>query len=111
MGKLNPTRLPRVVNNVIAGTVHHPPSTDNSEVQNYLIETLSGIEANYSNCSIIILGDLNRVCVRRLIHNFSLKQIVNFPTRGRNTTGLVLTNFKIFMRNRQKCQPFACLII
>ena len=93
---MNPTRLPRGVNDVIVGTVNHPPIAGNLEMQNYLIETLSVIEANYTNCGIIILGDFNDLCVRRLISNFSLKQIVNFPTRGRNTLDLVLTNLKQF---------------
>ena len=104
--KLNPTRLPRGVDNVIVGTVYHPPSGDNLEMQNYLIETLSAIEANYCNCGMIILGDFNRLCVRRLINNFSLKQIVNFPTRGRNTLDLVLTNLKKFYEEPTKMSAF-----
>ena len=56
--KLNPKRLLRGVNNVIVGTVYHQPSADNLEMQNYLIETLSVIEVNYTSCGIIILGVL-----------------------------------------------------
>jgi hypothetical protein len=75
-----PTRLPRGVNSVIVGIVYHPPNANNSEMSNYLTETLSIIEANYFGCGIIIPGDFNQLNVKRLKTNFNLKQIVNFPT-------------------------------
>ena len=55
-----PTRLPRGV-------------TDDSEMLNYLIESMSVIEANYFGCDVIILGDFNRLNISRLITNFKLK--------------------------------------
>ena len=45
--RMCPTRLQRGVNSVIVGTVYHPPNANNSEMLNYLTETLSIIEANY----------------------------------------------------------------
>ena len=73
---------------------------------NYLIECLSFIESNYSNCGIIILGDFNRLNIIRLKNNFNLKQIVNFPTRGQNILDLVLTNLKNFNEKTENLSPF-----
>ena len=88
------------------GTVYHPTNAENSEMLNYLIECLSFIESNYSNCGIIILGDFNRLNIIRLKNNFNLKQIVNFPTRGQNILDLVLTNLKNFYEKPEKLSPF-----
>ena len=88
------------------GTVHHPPNANNSKMLNYLTETLSIIEANYFGCGIIILVDFNQLDVRRLNTNFNLKQIVNFPTRGKNTLDLVLTNLDKFYEKPIKMSPF-----
>ena len=92
--KLRPTRLPRGIHSIIAGTVHHPPNADNAEMLTYLMETLSFIESNYANCGIIIPGDFNHLNVKRLENHFKLKQIVKFPTRGENILDLVLTNME-----------------
>ena len=65
-----------------------------NEMLNYLIESMSFIEANYFSCGIIILGDFNHLNISRLITNFKLKQIINFPTCGQNMLDdFVLTNF------------------
>ena len=57
--KLRPKRLPRGIPSIIVGTIYHPPSSDNQAMINYLIETLTSIEANNPNCGIIVMGDLN----------------------------------------------------
>jgi hypothetical protein len=49
--RMCPTRLPKGVNSVIVGTIHHPPNANNSEMLNYLTETLSIIQANYFGCA------------------------------------------------------------
>ena len=65
--KLRPTRLPWSIHLIIAGTVYHPPNADNTQMFRYLMETLSFIESNYINCGIIILGNFNRLNVKRVI--------------------------------------------
>jgi hypothetical protein len=72
--RMCPTRLPRGVNSVIVWSVYHPPNANNSEMLNYLTETLSIIEANYFGCGIIILDDFSQLNVRRINTNFNLKQ-------------------------------------
>ena len=70
---MRPTRLPRGVNSVIVGTVYHPPKADDSKTLNYLIESMSFIEASYFGCGVIILGDFDRLNICGLITNFKLK--------------------------------------
>ena len=104
--KLRPTRLPRGIHSIIVGTVYHPPNADNTEMLKYLMETLSFIESNCVNCGIIILGDFNRMNVKRLRNHFNLKQIVKFPTRGENILDFVLTNMEKYYDNPGKLSPF-----
>ena len=68
--RMRPTHLPRGVSPLIVGTVYHTPKADDSEMLNYLIESMSLIEANYFGCSVIILGDFNSLNISRLITNF-----------------------------------------
>ena len=90
--KLRPARLPRGCNSIVVGTLYHPPSASDSAIMEYLIKCLSSIESCYSNCGILIAGDFNRLQITRLRNNFQLKQIDHFPTRGRRTLDLILTN-------------------
>ena len=62
---MRPTRLPRGVSSLIVATVYHPPKVNDSEMLNYLIESMSSIEANYFGCGVIILGDFNRLNISR----------------------------------------------
>ena len=79
--KLRPKRLPRGVPSIIVGTIYHPlsiPSSDNQAMINYLIETLTSIEANNPNCGIIVMADLNRLNIFHINRQFKLKQLVKF---------------------------------
>ena len=60
----------------------------------YLTKCLMDLESKYSNCSFLVLGDLNHLNDARLKSNFKLKQIVHFPTRGQNTLDKILTNLQ-----------------
>ena len=93
---MRPTRLPKVVNSLIVGTVYHLPKVDDSEILNYLIESMSFIEVNYFGCDVIILDDFNRLNISRLITNFKLKETINFSARGKNMLDLVLANLRKF---------------
>jgi len=67
--KLRPARLPRGYCSIVIGTVYHPSSANASEILQYLNTCLSSIESRFSNCGILLGGDLNR-----LRDNYSLKQ-------------------------------------
>ena len=103
---LNLSRLPRGYNNLVIGTVYHPPSADNLAMLNYLMNCLSTLESLFSNCAFIILGDFNRLNISQLKSNYGLRQLVNFPTRGRNTLDLVLTNLHEYYDQPTKYAPF-----
>lgn len=94
--RLRPTRLPRGFSCIVVGTVYHPPNADNPAMLDYLTKCLSAIESRFSNCGLMIVGDFNGLNITHLQRSFGLKQIVNFPTRGRNTLDLMLTNLKDF---------------
>ena len=104
--KLRPKRLPRGIPSIIAGTIYHPPSSDNQAIINNLIETLTSIEANNPNCGIIVMGDLNRLNTSHINCQFKLKQLVKFSTRGRHTLDVILTNLSQFYDQPEKLSPF-----
>ena len=53
-----------------------------------------------------MLGDLDQLNVSRLKLNFNLKQIIHFPTRGRNTSDNILTNMKSYYDPSNKHPAF-----
>ena len=54
----------------------------------------------------LIAGDFNRLQITRLRNNFQLKQIVHFPTRGRRTLDLILTNISEYYQAPIERPPF-----
>ena len=52
------------------------------------------------------MGDFNKLKVPRIQNAFKLKQVVKFPTRGRNTLDLILTNLDTFYDSPRKLPPF-----
>ena len=98
--KLCPKRLPRGFSELIIGTVYHPPKADNKTMLEYLMQSLSSIEAKFPNCGTIVLGDFDQRDTSRLRSWFDLKNTVPFPTRGPNYLDKVSTNL-----NRHYCVP------
>lgn len=97
--QIRPSRLPRGITSIIVGVVYHSPSAADPPMLDYLYNCLSLVEARFPGCGIILLGDFNKTLLKkssRLSNGFNLKQIVTFPTRGRNTLDPVLTNVKEF---------------
>ena len=86
--------------------IHHPPSANDRNIIDFLTEELSLVESVYHNCGLILLGHFNNLNCRRLQNHFSLKQLVKFPTRGRTTLDLILTNLDKFYQPSQKLPPF-----
>lgn len=93
--KTRPTRPPRGVGSIVIGTVH-PPNANNSAMLSNLMDCLSSIESQHTNCGIILLGDFNGLNVSNLKSSFKLKQIVNFPTTDQNTPDFILLISKTF---------------
>ena len=86
--KLKPLRLPRGISCIIRCNLYHPPKGNDQDLINYLYEALTTIEARFTNCGIIILGDFNKLSHSRLKNSFKLCQIVKFPTRGASSLDL-----------------------
>ena len=63
-------------------------------------------QSGIPSCGIIMLGDFNKLITFSLRNRFNLKQIINFPTRGQNTSDLILTNMKSFYGDPIKLPPF-----
>ena len=103
---LRPSRLPRGYSNLVIGTVYHPPRADNNLILEYLSQCLSSIESWFPICGILIMGDKNKLNIKRLKSCYNLKQIVKFPTRRNNTLDLVLSNMKDFYDSPNSLAPF-----
>ena len=103
---MNMTRLPRGFNNLVIRTIYHPLGADGPAMLDYLSCYLSTLESRYPNCGLILLGDFNKLPVSRLNYNYNLRQLIKFPTRGRNTLDLVLTNLDDFYDQPERYAPF-----
>ena len=82
--KLQPERLPRGYNCIVLGTIYHPSRANNSAILEYLWKCLSTTESRFSNC---------------LLNSLGLKQIVNFPTRGKGFLDWIFTNLAEFYKD------------
>ena len=100
------TQLPRGFNNLIIRTIYHPPGADRLAMLDYLSCCLSTLELRYPNCGLILLGDFNKLPVSKLNYNYNLCQLMKFPTRGRNTLDLVVTNLYDFYDQPERYAPF-----
>ena len=91
---VRPARLPRGFPCLVTAAIYHPPSSDDSEILEYLSTSLTWVY--FPGCGIILAGDFNRLDIKNICINFGLKQIVTVPTRRENTLDLVLTNLHPF---------------
>ena len=104
--KLCPRRLPCGFSYLVVGVAYHPPTADDEQMINYLINTLSEIESSMPNAAIILAGDFNRLNTAHITIQFHLKQLVKFPTRGERTLDLILTNLNKFYQAPTKDSTF-----
>ena len=104
--KLRLKKLPRGISSIILGAIYHPPGSHDIAMIDYLIESLTRVEAMYLNCGIVLMGDLNRLRTCSISRSFKLKQLVKFPTRGERTLDVILTNIPQFYDIPEKLDPF-----
>ena len=107
--QLRPSRLPRGISCIIVDNVYHPQTdkgVSDSEILDYLYNSMSTIESRFLNSGVLTTGDFNRLDTSRFKNAFKLKQIVKFPTRGNQTLDLVLTNIKEFYEKPIKRPAF-----
>ena len=72
----------------------------------YLIDSLTKVEAMYSNCGIVLMGDLKRLKTSSMSRSFKLKQLVIFSTRGERTLDVILTTIPKYYDMPEKLAPF-----
>lgn len=89
---LRPQRLPRGFSQLVCGVIYHPPGANENMIIDYLSNNLQFIESKYPHAAVILAGDFNHLNITEVSQQYSLTQMVNFPTRGNNTLDLVLTN-------------------
>ena len=70
-----------------------------TRILEYLWQCLSTIESRFSNCGLLIVGDFNHLKTKRLQNSFGLKQLVNFPARGKGFLDWVFTNLAEFHKD------------
>ena len=67
---------------------------------------MSTIEALFSDCGVILLGDFNKLDLSRIANALGVKQVVPFPTRGQSKLDLAFTNLDAFYDVPKKLPPF-----
>ena len=106
---IRPPRLPVGINCVVTACVYHPPSSNDTEILEYLSDAITRAEGLFLACGIIIAGDFNQLDTKHLCRDFRLKQLVHQPNRGANILDLALTTCIISMIQNQSYfyQPLA----
>ena len=94
---IRPPRLPVGINCVVTACVYHPPSSNDTEILEYLSDAITRAEGLFLACGIIIAGDFNQLDTKHLCRDFRLKQLVHQPNRGANILDLALTTCIISM--------------
>ena len=103
--KLCPRRLPRGFYYILVEIVYHPPTADDEQMINYLINTLSEIVSSIPYAGVILTGDFNLLNIVQVATQFNLKQLVKFTRAGR-TLDLIRTNLNKFYQAPTKDPPF-----
>ena len=78
--RICPPRLPRGISSIVVGTVYHPPRAgyNDRQMSDYLLESLSKIEARFPDCGLIILGDFNNLNSTRARNAYGLEKLSRF---------------------------------
>ena len=94
-----PTWLPRNISVIILAAVYFPPKSP-AHVRDHLIEhittTTQLLQTKHDRPGFMILGDLNTFPHKEVTRPLSFKQVVNVPTRGKNTLDKIITNVHKF---------------
>ncbi|XP_028414247.1 uncharacterized protein LOC114537304 [Dendronephthya gigantea] len=105
---LRPRRLPRGFSNIVIAVVYQPPSANDVEMKEYLIQSLERLEAEYPHCAVFLAGDFNKTLlplVKSAVKNFQLKPMVKQPTRGDNILDQIFTNCKEYLSDSVRILP------
>ena len=78
---IRPPRLPVGINCVVTACVYYPPSSNDTEILEYLSDAITRVEGLFLGYGIIIAGDVNQLDTKHLCRDFRLKQLVHQPNR------------------------------
>ena len=70
-----PARLPRGVSCIVTATFYHPPSSDDNEILEYPIASLTRVESLSPGCRLILAGDFNCLDIKQVCINFALNNL------------------------------------
>ena len=93
---LCPQKLIRGFSCLILSVAYIPPNSDKKDFIKHITTKLDSAFVLYSNASIFRAGDFNSCPISSLSRNFTLKQIVNRPTRNNVTLHSILANMSSF---------------
>ena len=71
---------------------------------NEKLESMASLEAQFTDCGPILLGDFNELDLSRVA--FGVKQVFPFPIRGQSKLDLVFTNLNSYYDVPKKLSPF-----
>jgi hypothetical protein len=93
--EVRPTRLPRGVSAITLCAVYIVTDSPLQPVlEKHLIDVTDDLRTRYPEMGFCILGDFNRMDINTIIRGNELEQIITFPTRGKATLDLVITNLR-----------------
>lgn len=84
-------RMPRSFTHLLLGVVYHPPSANNSCMNEYLNGCIDQFTRHHPGCGVLILGDFNRLPEGPL-RGYPLKQVVTSSTRADAILDKIFTN-------------------
>lgn len=102
---LYPKRLPRAISSLTVGVIYHPPNADNFHTYTHISTSLDQILQKHPETGIILVGDFNSFKDSYLKQNYTLRQIVEKPTRENRILDKVYTNVDQFYDNPQLIAP------
>ncbi len=100
---VRPKQLSRDIPIRIVGAIYHTPNNNTVAGQYAMVHHiqtfLECILQEHPKAGIILAGDMNHLKTSALTSGFHLKQIVDVPTRGKNTLDKILTNMRNYYSN------------
>lgn len=91
--RATPSKAPRGAASIIYCVLYSPPRNAAKEaLLKHLIYTTDELRAKYPSSRLVICGDFNDLDTTSLQDHLHLTQIVGFPTHGRKTLDLILTD-------------------
>ena len=91
--KITPPRHPRHTASVVLCLAYHPPRSPTGPLLvDHIISTADTLRTRLPSSRLVVCGDFNELDVGDILDHLSLRQVVDFPTHGRNTLDLVMTD-------------------